>query len=145
MDTGTIVFLVFAGAFIWVSWRISVAYKKRFNRNILVTKTSVGVLASQFFMALAYGGIKFKDPDSSAAQTFQTYVSPGFFYFGIFILVVCLIRNVRNANPAWGAGQTVFQFIYTALLNVILLTRIMAGADKSVKELYTEPLVPKGS
>ena len=145
MDVGTIVFLVFAGFLIWVSWRVSVAYKNRFNRNILVTKTSVGVLASQFFMALSYGGIEFKDPASSASETFQTYVSPGLFYFGILVLAICLIRNVMNANPVWGLGQTVFQFIYTAILNVILLFRIMAGADKSVKELYTEPLLPKNS
>lgn len=145
MDTGTIVFLVFAVFFIWVSWRFSVAYKNRFNRNILVTKTSAGVLASQFFMAISYGGIKFQDPASSAAQTFQNDIAPILFYFGIFILIICLIRNVMNANPVWGVGQTVFQFIYTAMLNVILLFRIMAGADKSLKELYTEPLLPKDS
>ena len=139
MDLGTFLLLVFIFCFVWISWSISVAYKKRFSRNMLLTGTSVGVLAAQFFMAISSGGLKIHD--ASTAMTFQNDIAPGLFWFGIFILLFCLIKNVVNSNPIWGFVQTGFQFIYMAILSVIILVRIMAGTDKTMRELYTEPLI----
>jgi len=92
MDLGTFLLLVFIFCFVWISWSIAVAYKKRFSRNMLLTGTSVGVLAAQFFMAISLGGLKMHD--ASTAMTFQNDIAPGLFWFGIFILLFCLIKNV---------------------------------------------------
>ena len=117
------------------------SFKDRFDRNFFFTGTSFGLLLGEGLLLssslLTDGWTKYGDFtdmltfDLMLGSPSHAYTPPSWnFYFGLIILLIAWITNIRKSSFWWGMYQNIVQGAVVLVFSVIIIIGAMLIKDK---------------
>ena len=121
-DMITLIFLftIFVLGFLVVS--ISKAYKNKYDRNMLLTFTSLGIFISEFLVWMGLvlsSNLNIQNPD------LKNYIQYDFSFavvvIAALIFLYCMILNMIHSNIFLGILQTIFQIVFVGMFGLFIV------------------------
>ena len=136
-DMITLIFLftIFVLGFLVVS--ISKAYKNKYDRNMLLTFTSLGIFISEFlvWMGLVLSSdLSIKNPhlDKFIQYDFAVAVV----VVAALILIYCLILSMIHSNIFWGIFPTVFKIVFVAIFGLFIAFQYLSRTEGTAGSMH---------
>ena len=128
--------------FLWIIFRGIETFKEKFDRKFFITGTAWGLfLGGVLFISSIF---QFENGGLAGLLTFKAgYItSSGFspspaaswlFYWGLIILLITWITNIRKSSFWWGTFQNIVQGVVVLALSVIIAIGALLWAEKTKK------------
>ena len=125
-------------------------FKEKFNRNFFYTKTAWGLFLGEALLVFALFQMADMDGGFTELLTFQLgyYHTPQgttnnhwvdygaaswSFYWGLIILLITWIINIRKSSFWWGTFQNIVQGVVVLALSVIIAIGALLWAEETKK------------
>ena len=122
--------LILVGIFSLIS-----AFKTKFNRNFFLTDTVYWLLIGQAMIAGSIFGLKNTINTFTELLTFSASWGgiSWIFYWGLILLLIGWIINIRRSSLGWGIFQNIVQGAVVLAFSVILAIVVLLFLDKKRK------------
>ena len=128
-------------AFLALIVSLIVRFKEKFGRNFFLTGTAWGLFLGG--VLFTWGLILWMDSATAVDAnplvellTFQVMGNPAaswLFYWGLIILLITWITNIRKSSFWWGTFQNIVQGVVVLALSVIIAIGALLWAEKTKK------------
>ena len=126
--------LISVGIFFLIFSLIS-AFKTKFNRNFFLTGTAFWLLIGQAMMIGSIFGLNNTTDTFTGLVTFSTSWGgiSWIFYWGLVLLLIGWIINIRSSSLGWGMFQNIVQGTVVLVFSVILVIGVLYFLDRKKK------------
>ncbi len=121
-------FIIFVLGFL--VYVISKAYKNKYDRNMILTFTSLGIFVSEFLVWMGLvlsSNLNIQNPDLK--NYIQYDFSVAVVVVAALILLYCLMLNMIHSNIFLGILQTIFQIVFVGIFGLFIAFQYLSRTE----------------